>query len=157
MAQIYTRIYAYTKQTSWTSKRRSLPFSDFTVSGATDKNIGQIVSIRCESCHSSSSSYTWTLTDRLVLSNGTTIDSNPVTHYISKNAQVWFSNPFTKLPTAEQFAQITEVQILDNDGSVESNGKLTWKAFPERPIYLIVEFYDQPPVKYAPQIKDFKV
>lgn len=157
MAQIYTRVYSYTKQTSWTAKRRSIPFGEFSVSGATDKNIGQIVSIRCESCHSSSTYATWTLTDRLVLSDGKTFDSDPVTHYIAKNAQVWFSGSFPNLPTAEEFAQISEVQILDNSGSPESNGNLTWKAFPERPISLIVDFYDQPPVKYAPQVTTFAV
>ena len=157
MAQVYKRIYAYTGQASWTPFERSVPFSSFAVSGDTDKNIGQIVSIRYEHYHSCGSSNDWTLTGRLVLSDGNTIDSASVTQRISKNTVVQFVNNFTSLPTAEQFANVQTVQTLDTSGSAGNNNSLSWKANAQLPIRLIVEFYDQPPTKYAPQIKDFAV
>ena len=157
MAQIYKRIYTYTGQASWTANARSVPFSGFAVSGDTSKPIGQIVSIRYEHTHSSTSSRDWTLTARLLLSDGTTIDSAPLTQRISKNAVAQFVNGFTTLPTAVQFAQIATVQVLDTNGSPDNNGVLTWKANAQLPIRLIVEFYDQPPTKYAPQISNFQV
>lgn len=157
MAQIYTRVYTYTSQRAWLASERSVPFSGFTVSGATDKNIGQIVSLRYEHQHSCTTYKTWTLTGRLVLTDGTTIDSAATTLPISKNTVVQFTNDFTTLPTAEQFAQIASIQTLDDSGSPGNNGTLTWKASAERPIRLIVEFYDQPPTRYAPQIPSFAV
>lgn len=157
MAQIYKRIYTYTGQASWTANARSVPFSSFAVSGDITKNIGQIVSMRYEHAHSSGSSRNWTLTARLVLSDGTTIDSLPATQRISKNTVVQFANSFTMLPTAEQFAQVVTVQTLDTNGSPDNNGVLSWKANAQLPIRLIVEFYDQPPTKYAPQISNFEV
>ena len=157
MAQIYKRIYTYTGQASWTANARSVPLSSFAVSGDTTKTIGQIVSIRYEHAHSSGSSRNWTLTARLVLSDGTTIDSLHATQRISKNTVVQFTNSFTMLPTAEQFAQVATVQTLDTNGSPDNNGVLSWKANAQLPIRLIVEFYDQPPTKYAPQISNFEV
>lgn len=157
MAQIYKRIYTYTGQASWTPNERSVPLSSFAVTGDINKNIGQIVSIRYEHTHSSGSSWDWTLTGRLVLSNGATIDSTSVTQRISKNTVVQFVNNFTTLPTAAQFAQVASVQTLDTDGSAANNGVLSWKANAQLPIRLIVEFYDQPPTMYAPKIDDFYV
>lgn len=157
MAQIYKRIYTYTGQVSWTPNERSVPLSEFAVTGDTSKTIGQIASIKYEHAHSSGSSNDWTLTGRLVLSDGTTIDSASVTQRISKNTVVQFTNSFATLPTAAQFATITSVQTLDNDGSAANNGVLSWKANSQLPIRLIVEFYEQPPTQYAPQIKSFAV
>lgn len=113
--------------------------------------------MRYEHAHSSGSSFDWTLTGRLVLSDGTTIRSDPVSKRISKNTVVQFVNNFTTLPTAEQFAQISSVQTLDNNDNPDNNGTLSWKANAQLPIRLIVEFYDQPPTKYAPKIDRFEV
>lgn len=157
MAQIYKRIYTYTGQASWTPNERSVPLSSFAVTGDTNKNIGQIVSIRYEHTHSSGSSRDWTLTGRLVLIDGTAIDSASVTQRISKSTVVQFVNSFTTLPTAAQFAQVASVQTLDNSGSAANNGVLSWKANAQMPIRLIVEFYDQPPTQYAPKIDKFAV
>lgn len=157
MAQLYKRIYTYTGQASWTANERSVPLSSFAVTGDTGKNIGQIVSIKYEHTHSSGSSRDWTLTGRLVLSDGTTIDSASVTQRISKNTVVQFVNSFTTLPTAAQFALVTSVQTLDSSGSAANNGSLSWKANTQLPIRLIVEFYDQPPTQYAPKIDKFAV
>ena len=157
MAQIYKRIYTYTGQVSWTANLRSVPLSSFAVSGDTSKPIGQIVSIRYEHTHSSTSSRDWTLTARLLLSDGTAIDSASLTQRISKNTVVQFVNNFTTLPAAEQFAKIATIQVLDTNGSPDNNGVLTWKANAQLPIRLIVEFYDQPPTMYAPQITNFAV
>lgn len=157
MAQIYKRIYTYTGQASWTPNERSVPLSSFAVTGDTGKTIGQIVSIKYEHTHSSGSSRDWTLTGRLALSDGTTIDSAAVTQRISKNTVVQFVNSFATLPTAAQFALVASVQTLDTDGSAANNGVLSWKANAQLPIRLIVEFYDQPPTQYAPQVKSFAV
>lgn len=157
MAQIYKRIYTYTGQAHWTANARSVSFSGFAVSGDTSKPIGQIVSIRYEHTHSSTSSRDWTLTARLLLSDGTAIDSASLTQRISKSTVVQFVNNFTTLPAAEQFAKIATIQVLDTSGSPDNNGVLTWKANAQLPIRLIVEFYDQPPTKYAPQITNFAV
>lgn len=157
MAQIYKRIYTYTGQASWTPNERSVPLSSFAVTGDTNKNIGQIVSIRYEHTHSSGSSRDWTLTGRLVLADGTAIDSAADTRRISKNTVVQFVNNFTTLPTTAQFAQVASVQTLDTDGSAANNGVLSWKANAQLPIRLIVEFYDQPPTQYAPKIDRFAV
>lgn len=157
MPQIYKRIYTYTGQNKWTPNERSAAFSSFAVSGDTTHNIGQLVSIRYEHYHSGASSRDWTLKGRLVLLDGTTIDSEGVTQRISKNTVVKFENYFTAMPTAEQFANIRYVQTLDTNGSTGNNGVLSWKANSELPIRLIVEFYETPPTRYAPQILKFEV
>lgn len=157
MAQIYKRIYTYTGQNKWTPNERSAAFSNFTVSGDTAHSIEQLVSIKYEHYHSSGSSRDWTLKGRLVLADGTTIDSEGVSQRISKNTVVKFENNFATLPTAEQFAQIRTIQTLDTNGSAANNGVLSWKANSELPIRLIVEFYDTPPTRYAPEIKTFAV
>lgn len=158
MAAIYTRIYTYTGQVSWTPNERSVPFSSFVASGDTNRTIGQIVSIQYEHYHSAGSSNNWTLTGRLVLSDGTTVDSNSITQRISKSTVVLFTNTFATTPTVEQFASIKNVQTLDTDGSAANNGNLSWRADSAKcPMRLIVKFYEQVPTKYAPQITNFTV
>lgn len=157
MATLYTRVYTYTGQGSWTSAARTAPWSSFKESGDTDRTIGQIVSIQYEHYHASTKGKTWSLQGQLTLSNGTTFKSDYVSNYISASEDViLFKNTFTSLPTVSQFSSISSVQTLA-DGTSASNGVLTWRAASARPMRVIVSFYEEPPWVYHPQILSFEM
>lgn len=158
MATEYTRIYTYTGQTSWTSGTRSVPLSKYAISGDTTHTIAQITSITYKHRHSASSHRTYTLSGRLVLSDGTTVDSEPVKHTIGSNDVVWFTNIWNHLPTPQQWAMVANVQTVFSDtGSAESDGTLTWKSHSSDPNTIVITFLDTPPVVYSPKIDLFDV
>lgn len=158
MATEYTRIYTYTGQSSWTAAKRSVPLSKFAISGDTEHRIGQIASISYKHLHASASSKTYALSGRLVLSDGTTIDSASVSQTIRSSSTAWYTNLWETLPTAEQWAMVQDVQtIFSATGSPESDGTLTWTARSGYPMQLIITFLDEPPVTYAPKIDVFDV
>ena len=160
MATLYTRIYTYTGQGSWTANARTVPWSSFKESGDTDHSIGQLVSIQYEHYHASISDATWDLQGQLTLSSGTTIKSDTVSKFIDYHSStgnsdvVKFVNTFTTLPTVAQFNTISSVQTLSS-GSAANNGVLTWRATSALPIRVIVSFYEEPPWVYHPQIEEF--
>jgi hypothetical protein len=124
-----------------------------------DKNIGQITSIKYEHYHSSTKSMTWGLNGRLVFADGTNLVSDRVYQEISGSVKK-YTNTFETLPTAEQFAQLLDVQTLDTDGKTSAGGyyaTLYWRANSDNPMRLIVTFIEEPPVTYAPKIDDFEV
>lgn len=158
MATEYTRIYSYTGQTSWTSAERTVPFSKFAVSGDTEHTIGQITSVTYKHRHSASSRKTYALSGRLVLTDGTVIDSAPVTQTIGSSKIVWWTNTWEQMPTAEQWAMIQDVQtIIADTDSAGRDGNLTWNALSGYPLQVIITFLDEPPATYAPNIDTFDV
>lgn len=158
MATEYTRIYTYTGQSSWTAARRSVPLSKFALSGDTEHRIGQITSVSYKHLHASASSKTYALSGRLVLNDGTTIDSASVSQTIRSSSTAWFTNVWETLPTAEQWAMVKDVQtIFSATGSPDSDGSLTWTARSGYPMQVIITFLDEPPVTYAPKIDAFDV
>lgn len=157
MATLYTRIYTYTGQGKWTADARTTPWSSFKETGDTDHSIGQLVSIQYEHYHASTSSRTWALAGQLTLSDGTTIQSDSVSKYISGNSDVIkFVNTFTSLPSVSQFGSIASVQTLA-DGTSANNGVLTWRADSARPMRVIVSYYEEPPWVYHPQVESFEL
>lgn len=156
MATLYTRVYTYTGQGSWTAAARTAPWSSFVETGDTDHSIGQLVSIQYEHYHASGSSRTWALTGQLTIGS-TTIQSDTVSNYISGNSDVIkYTNTFTTLPTLSQFNSITSVQTLAN-GTSANNGVLTWTARSTHPLRVIVSYYEEPPWVYHPQILSFEL
>ena len=158
MATEYTRIYTYTGQSSWTAAKRSVPLSKFSITGDTEHRIGQITSVSYKHLHASASSKTYALSGRLVLSDGTTIDSLSVSQTIRSSSTAWYTNLWEQLPTAEQWAMLQDVQtIFSATGSADSDGSLTWTARSGYPMQVIITFLDEPPVTYAPKIDAFDV
>lgn len=158
MATEYTITYTYTGQSN-TSGTRSVPISKFKKSGDTGRTIGQITSIKYEHWHTSTVGMVWNLRGRLVFSDGTTVTSNNVGINPSGDS-VKFTNTFTTLPTAEQFAKLTTVQTLDSQGKTTSGGysaTLYWRATSDKPMRLIVKFIEEPPIVYAPKVDKFEV
>ena len=158
MATEYTRIYTYTGQTSWTSAERSVPFAKFKVSGDTEHKIGQITSVTYKHRHSAVNRKSYGLRGRLLLTDGTYVDSASVTQTIGSSKIVWWTNTWEHLPTAEQWGMIQNVQtIIDATGSAGRDGNLTWNALSGYPMQVIITFLDEPPVTYAPKIDTFDV
>lgn len=158
MATQYTRIYTFTGQRN-TRGRRNVPWTKLTVSGDTTHTMRQILSIQYEHYHTSTSAPTWTLKGRLVLSDGSFIDSNTQSHKFSSDVYK-YTNTFSTLPTAEQFAMITAVQTIANDtaeATSTSGGDLYWRATTSEPMKLIVTFTDEPPTHYGPGVDAFSL
>ena len=158
MATLYKITYTYTGQGN-TSANRSVPFNRFVASGDTNRRIGQILSIEYEHWHSSVKSMSWGLRGRLVLADGTTFVSDEVYNKISGNV-VRYVNTFAEFPNAEQFAQLQSVQTLDTQGKTTAGGYATtlyWRANADNPMRIVVTFTEEPPVTYAPEVKDFEV
>ena len=157
MSTLYTRVYSYTGQGSWTAAARKVSFSDFAVSGDTDRSIGQIVSLRYEHYHASGSSRTWALSGRISFSDGTSVTSDSVSSYISGNKDVVkYVNTFETLPTPAQLESATYVETLANASSA-NNGVLTWTARSGCPLRIVVGFYEEPPYVYRPRIEAFSL
>lgn len=156
MVEQYAIVYTYTGLNKWDVGRRNVAFNKFSASGDTDRNIGQIVSIRYAHWHSSTSSRDYSLRGRLVLSDGTVFDSDAVSKRIGGNDTVNFANTWSSLPTAQQFAQIASVQTIIDGGDETSDGRLTWNASSRYPIKITVIFTEQPPTNYAPRVDSFK-
>lgn len=158
MATQYTRIYTFTGQRN-TRQRRNVPWTKFTVSGDTTHVMRQIVSIQYEHYHTSTSKPTWELMGRLVLSDGTYIDSNKQSHKF--NSDVYkYTNTFETLPTEEQFAKVVAVQTIANDTAEPTNiggGELYWRATAAEPMKLIVVFMEEPPTHYGPSVDKFNL
>lgn len=158
MATEYSITYTYIGQGN-TSATRSVPFSRFKASGDTGRTIGQIREIRYVHYHTSTRPATWALRGRLVFGDGTTITSPSVSKSISGDV-VEFVNKFDTLPTAEQFAKLSSVQTLDNDGKTtvgDGATKLYWRATDKYKMKIIVKFVEEPPVVFAPSVETFKV
>lgn len=158
MATQYTRTYTYTGQSN-NNGRRNVAWTKFTVSGDTTHAIGQIVSITYEHYHTSTGSPTWTLKGRLILGDGSYIDSDEQSHKFSSDLYK-YSNTFTTLPTAEQFAMITAVQTIANDTDEStsiSGGSLYWRATASEPMKVIVTFVEEPPTYYGPAVDTFSL
>ena len=158
MATEYTITYKFTGQSN-TSGGRSVGFDRFKAEGDTNRTIRQITSIQYVHYHSSTDSMNWVLRGRLVMNDGTTFTSDEINQHISGNI-VRYTNTFTNLPTAEQFANLASIQTLDSQGKTTSGGyyaKLYWRANSTYPMQLIVKFLEEPPVTYAPKINQFQV
>jgi hypothetical protein len=158
LATEYKIIYTYTGQGN-TSANRSLAFNRFVASGDITRKIGQITAIEYEHWHSSQKTMSWGLRGRLVLADGTMFDSDLVYNGISGNV-VKYTNTFATLPTPEQFASITDVQTLDTQWKTTAGGyyaTLYWRANADNPMRIIVTFIEEPPVVYAPEVKEFSV
>lgn len=159
MATLYTRVYTYTGQGSWSSGARNVKLSAFAVSGDTDKSIGRIVSIQYEHYHASTSYKEWALQGGLYYSSSNTFTSDTVTKTIGSSDVVKFVNTFTSLPTASQFETLVSggyVRTLTGGSYAQTSSPyLTWRADAARPMRLIVSFYEEPPWVYRPQILSF--
>ena len=159
MATLYTRVYTYTGQGSWSSGARNVKLSAFAVSGDTDKSIGQIVSIQYEHYHASTSYKEWALQGGLYYSSSNTFTSDTVTKTIGSSDVVKFVNTFSSLPTASQFETLVSsgyVRTLTGGSYAQTSSPyLTWRADAARPMRLIVSFYEEPPWVYRPQILSF--
>lgn len=157
MATLYTRVYTYVGQSKWTAAARSVSWSDFQVSGDADRSIGQVVSLRCEHYHASTSHKQWPLQAQLVFSDGSVL-SDIVTHTIGSGDVVKYVNSFSSLPDAEAFAAMQQVNILyDGSAASTSHPSLTWHATSTQPIRVVVGFYEEPPWVYRPQIEEFSL
>lgn len=158
MATQYTRIYTFTGQRN-NRGRRDVAWTKFTVSGDTAHTMRQIVAITYEHYHTSTEKPTWTLKGRLVLSDGSYIDSNTQSHKF--NSDIYkYTNTFSALPTAEQFAKITAVQTIANDTAEPTStggGDLYWRATAAEPMKLIVTFLEEPPTHYGPGVDTFEL
>ncbi|MBQ8506560.1 MAG: H-type lectin domain-containing protein [Clostridia bacterium] len=155
MAVLYTRVYTYTGQSGWTAGARSVPWSDFTASGDTDRSIGQLVSIRYEHYHASTSHKDWALQGKLAFSGGS-VTSDTITNTIGSGDVVKYVNTFTSLPTLSQFNALTAVETLYGGSSAQTASPyLTWHATSTHPIRVVVGFYEEPPWVYHPRIEEF--
>ena len=157
MATEYTITYTFTGQDN-TSGNRSVAFNRFSASGDTGRNIGQITSIQYVHYHTSAGSMRWGLMGRLVLSDGTTFVSDQIYHNIDGDV-VGYTNTFSVLLTAEQFAMLASVQTLDTQWKTTSGGyssKLYWRATSKYPMRIIVKFIEEPPITYAPKVDKFE-
>lgn len=158
MATEYTRIYSYASQTSWTKGTRTIPLSKFTVSGDTEQPIGYIRSIAYKHRCNAYKDKTYELIGRFVLNDGTVIDSAPVLQDIKSYKVVLVTNVWEQMPTAEQWAMIRDVQVVDGaTGSAKGDGNFTWATPRGYPAQIIVTYSDEPPVTYAPKIDTFDV
>ena len=158
MAEQYRRIYKYTGQGNYAGPR-SVNWSRFSVSGDTGRTIGQIVSIVYEHYHTYTAGGSRTLRGRITLADGTTFISEPDAHAFAGNV-VRFTNSFTELPTAEQFAQIAKIETINEKGGNSNAGYsqyIYWRATAEHPMRVIVTFVEEPPVHYAPRVEKFIV
>ena len=102
---------------------------------------------------------TWNLRGRLVFSDGTMITSPNIGHKISGDV-VKYTHIFTTMPTAEQWSKLSHVQTLDSNGSTGDSGysaDLFWRADSTHPMRITVTFIEEPPIVYAPEIKNFIV
>ena len=132
-----------------------MPWSEFAASGDTDREIGQLVSIRYEHYHASTSHKDWELQGRLVFSGGS-VESDSVCHTIGTGDAVKYANSFAVLPEISQFNSISAVETLYSGSSGQTGSPyLTWHATAAHPIRLIVAFYEEPPWVYHPQIAEF--
>lgn len=157
MAQQYAIVYTYTGLNKWEVGRRNVAFSKFSASGDTDRNIGQIISIRYTHYHSSTSREEYSLRGRLVLSDGAVFDSDAVKKQIGSNDVVSFANSWSEFPTGQQFAMLESVQTIIDGGGAGSNGELTWNASSRYPMKITVIFTEMPPTNYAPKVDSFVV
>ena len=143
MAEQYRRIYKYTGQGNYAGPR-SVNWSRFSVSGDTGRTIGQIVSIVYEHYHTYTAGGSRTLRGRITLADGTTFISEPDAHAFAGNV-VRFTNSFTELPTAEQFAQIAKIETINEKGGNSNAGYsqyIYWRATAEHPMRVIVTFVE---------------
>lgn len=158
MATQYTRIYTFTGQRN-NKGRRDVAWTKFTVSGDTAHTMRQIVAVTYEHYHTSTEKPTWTLKGRLVLSDGSYIDSNTQSHKFNSDINK-YTNTFSALPTAEQFAKITAVQTIANDTAEPTStggGDLYWRATAAEPMKVIVTFLEEPPTHYGPGVDTFEL
>lgn len=157
MATLYTRVYTYAGQAKWTAAARSIDWSDFEISGDTDRAVGQIASIRCEHYHASTSHREWPLQARLVFSGGA-LTSDSVSHVIGSGDVAKYANVFSTLPSAAQLAGMQRLEILYGGSSAQTSSPyLTWRATPTQPIRVVVAFYEEAPRIYRPQIQKFSL
>lgn len=164
MATLYTRIYTYKKQTKWTYEDRQAAWSQFTVTGDTDKSIVHIVSIQYEHYNQSYDTLTWSLKGALVLSDGTIIYSDTVSKTIGYSTKTLFVNTFTTLPTVTQFNNISYIRTYGSTNDISggytedsTDRELTWRADSSYPMRVIVTYYDEEPLVYKPTIEKFEV
>ena len=158
MATQYKRIYKFTGQSNY-SGPRSVKWSRFTVSGDTNRTVGQIVGMQYEHYHTSLDNPTRALRGRITLADGTTFISGEDSHKFQDDV-VKFTNSFTTLPTAAQLAQISKIETINeygenNNASYASN--LYWRATAQHPMRVIVTFVETPATKYAPMVEKFIV
>ena len=158
MATQYKRIYKFTGQSNY-SGPRSVKWSRFTVSGDTNRTVGQIVGMQYEHYHTSLDNPTRALRGRITLADGTTFISGEDSHKFQDDV-VKFTNSFTTLPTAAQLAQISKIETINeygenNNASYTSN--LYWRATAQHPMRVIVTFVETPATKYAPKVEKFIV
>lgn len=158
MATTYTIIYTYTGQSTWTSARRVVNFSNFVASGDTDKTIAQIKSIKFERWHGTSSRHTYSFSAQLVDSSGNVFTSDTVEQLVSSSSHSKVTNTFNTLPTVSQFNNLTTIRFLSGTSyEPTEHPTLYWAARSANPMKIIVTFTDEPPWVYHPQILDFQV
>lgn len=156
MASTYTIIYTYTGQSTWTSKTRSVSFSDFTPSGDTDKTIGQVLGVKFECWYGTSSHTTQTFQGQLVGSS--TISSDSTSATLSSSTHTKVTNTFTNLPTATELKNLSTINFLvGGTTATTSHPTIYWAAKSGYPMKLIVTFTDEPEWVYHPEILEFDV
>ena len=116
------------------------PLSSFTVSGNTNIAMGKITRIIYNHPHSSTKSVTWKLFGRLEFGDGTTLDSNVVSHKFSGDVYT-YSNTFdTSSLTVEKWQTCTGIwQSIATP--LPSTGALYYRAVPEGPVEILVYFW----------------
>lgn len=158
MAATYTIVYTYTGQSTWTPSQRIVDFSKFKASGDTDKTIVQVLGVKFERWHGTTSGTTKEFSAQLVTSSNEIITSDAIDVTLSSDKHTKVTNNFVTLPTASQLANLSTIRFLV-DGSYAPTGSpsISWSARPANPMKLIVTFTDEPPWVYHPQILDFEV
>ena len=116
------------------------PLNRFAVSGNTNIPIGKITRIIYNHPHSSTKSVTWKLFGRLEFGDGTTLDSNVVSHKFSGDVYT-YSNTFdTSSLTVEKWQTCTGIwQSIATP--LPSTGALYYRAVPEGPVEILVYFW----------------
>lgn len=162
---LYTRTYTYSGQISWTRASRTASWSQFKVSGDTDKEIVDIVSIEYIHYNNSHTYTTYDLKGALYLTDGTTIYSDVASQKHSPNKAYLYTNTFVDLPTPTQFGMISAVRTYaydvdeaENLGFSGGTGcQITWRADSKYPMRIVISFYNEEPYLYDPVIEQFSV
>lgn len=137
MATEYCLTYKYTGQSN-VHNSMIVAKSKFTLSGDTTKKIGKITRITYQHTHTSTNARTWKLYGKLYFADGTTLNSDTVSKYISGDTVNYLNTFSDNLPTPAQFATWKQIQTVAANPS--SSIDIYWRATSEYPMYVKVYF-----------------
>ena len=116
------------------------PLSSFTVSGNTNIAMGKITRIVYNHPHSSTKSVTWKLYGQLEFGDGSTLNSDVVSHKFSADVYTYVNTFDTSSLSVEKWQTCTGIwQCIEP--LLPSTGTLYYRATPEGPVEVLVYFW----------------